>query len=414
MRPPEDVLVNGRSCSLQGVEPRTMLSDFIRDRLDLTGTHLGCEHGICGACTVSIDGEAARSCITLAHACAGAEITTIEGFDDDVLMAQLRRTFTEEHALQCGFCTPGVLVAARDLILRHPNADETVVRLEMSGNLCRCTGYMGIVNAIVRVLKERQEQGHVAFGQTRAAPILGPVGSRSFPTVNLTAPVPPTLLSAAGPAVADHTKSSAAASIKSARKPKGSLTNLDQSFTVDFPIAQVWAFFSQLEVVGRCLPGLSLEQLPDRNTLNILLRVRAGPISAEFDGLAQVQQNEATRSGQILSDALDRRSGTNAHGDIRYRLTSTNDGRSTRVDIDLGYVLSGPLAQFSRGAIAKDIARKLTEAFASNLRNRLLSGPDEQGQAGQEAGELNAAGLVWSVMVGRIKDFFARLLGRRH
>jgi carbon-monoxide dehydrogenase small subunit len=200
---------------------------------------------------------------------------------------------------------------------------------------------------------------------------------------------------------------------RSGRKPAGSLTNLAQVFTVDFPIEQVWAFFSQLEIVGRCLPGLSLEQSPGSPLLKILLRVRAGPIVAEFDGSAEVVQNEETRSGRILGDALDQRSGTNAHGDIRYQLTSVNEGRSTQVDIDLGYVLAGPLAQFSRGAIAKDIARKLTEAFAENLRSDLLNGTSASAHSSYAARELNAAGLVWSVIKSRTKDFLARLFGRR-
>ena len=114
------------------VTPRTHLADFLREHLLLTGTHIGCEHGICGACTVEIDGEIARSCITYAVACDGADVRTIEGFDDDALMARLRQAFTEEHALQCGYCTPGMLVAARDLVRRkhgavaggHPHRDE--------------------------------------------------------------------------------------------------------------------------------------------------------------------------------------------------------------------------------------------------------------------------------------------------
>ena len=147
--------VNGEPVAAE-VEPRLSLADFIRDRCRLTGTHLGCEHGVCGACTVLMNGEPMRSCITFAVAADGAEITTIEGFDDDEPMAQLRKTFHEHHALQCGYCTPGMLVAARDIVLRLPGADEARVRLELAGNLCRCTGYVGIVDAILAVLEERR------------------------------------------------------------------------------------------------------------------------------------------------------------------------------------------------------------------------------------------------------------------
>src|SRR5262249_18987324 len=143
--------VNGEPVQAE-VAPRTHLADFLREHLLLTGTHIGCEHGICGACTVEIDGEIARSCITYAVACDGARIRTIEGFEEDALMARLRQAFTEAHALQCGYCTPGMLIAARDLVRRKRGLTRAEIRTEMSGNLCRCTGYMGIVDAIERVM----------------------------------------------------------------------------------------------------------------------------------------------------------------------------------------------------------------------------------------------------------------------
>jgi aerobic carbon-monoxide dehydrogenase small subunit len=147
--------INGEDVTAN-VEPRLSLADFIRDHRRLTGTHLGCEHGVCGACTVLMNGEPVRSCITFAVVADGTEITTIEGFDDDDPMAQLRQAFHENHALQCGYCTPGMLVAARDIVVRLPDADEDRVRLELAGNLCRCTGYVGIVNAILAVLEQRR------------------------------------------------------------------------------------------------------------------------------------------------------------------------------------------------------------------------------------------------------------------
>ena len=149
------ITINGEPVTAE-VEPRMSLADFIRDQRRLTGTHIGCEHGVCGACTVLLNGEPVRSCITYAVMADGAEITTIEGFDDDEPMALLRKAFHENHALQCGYCTPGMLVAARDIVTRLPDADEARVRLELAGNLCRCTGYVGIVNAILAVLAERR------------------------------------------------------------------------------------------------------------------------------------------------------------------------------------------------------------------------------------------------------------------
>jgi carbon-monoxide dehydrogenase small subunit len=152
---PITLTVNGRRIEAD-VEPRTHLADFLRESQGLTGTNLGCEHGVCGACTIEIDGAPSRSCITYAVACDGAKVKTIEGFDDDPVMAQLRDAFTAEHALQCGYCTPGMLVTARDIVLRLPDADEARIRKELAGNLCRCTGYMGIVSAIQRVLTARR------------------------------------------------------------------------------------------------------------------------------------------------------------------------------------------------------------------------------------------------------------------
>jgi carbon-monoxide dehydrogenase small subunit len=141
------------------VEPRTNLADFLRETQGLTGTNIGCEQGVCGACTVQVDGAPARSCITPAIACAGAQVRTIEGFDDDALMNELRAAFSAEHALQCGYCTPGMLVTARDIVTRLPDADDARVRYELAGNLCRCTGYVGIVRAIRRVLDARRAAG---------------------------------------------------------------------------------------------------------------------------------------------------------------------------------------------------------------------------------------------------------------
>lgn len=161
MKKPISLTVNGRAVSAQ-VEPRMQLADFVRDELLLTGTHIGCEHGVCGACTLEIDGVPARSCITYAVACDAASVRTIEGFDDDAVMAELREAFSAEHALQCGYCTPGMLVTARDIVLRLPDADAARIREELAGNLCRCTGYIGIVRAVSRVLESRRRAARAA------------------------------------------------------------------------------------------------------------------------------------------------------------------------------------------------------------------------------------------------------------
>jgi 2-furoyl-CoA dehydrogenase 2Fe-2S iron sulfur subunit len=145
-----DVTVNGRRHQ-EVVEPRHLLSDFIRHRLGLTGTHVGCEHGVCGACTVRVDGAAVRSCLMLAAQVDGAEIVTVEGLAGTGELTPLQAAFHRHHALQCGFCTPGILIAADDLLSREPAPTREDIVDMLSGQLCRCTGYGPIVDAIAEV-----------------------------------------------------------------------------------------------------------------------------------------------------------------------------------------------------------------------------------------------------------------------
>ncbi|MEA3105150.1 (2Fe-2S)-binding protein [Caballeronia mineralivorans] len=162
-------LVINRETVNSTVSPRTHLADFLREQQMLCGTNIGCEQGVCGACTVMIDGVPARSCITPAIACAGSMVLSIEGFDDDATMNALRTAFSAEHALQCGYCTPGMLITALDIVTRLPGVDDDRVRLELSGNLCRCTGYAGIVRAIRRVLDAQREQTAAPIARATAA-----------------------------------------------------------------------------------------------------------------------------------------------------------------------------------------------------------------------------------------------------
>ena len=145
--------INGAAVADE-VPPRVSLADFLRERRNLTGTHLGCEHGVCGACTVLLDGEPARSCLMLAVACDERAVETIEGFAGDRVIATLRRTFHQHHALQCGYCTPAMLITARDLILRKRTGSEREIRDGLAGNICRCTGYTNIVAAIAEAAQE--------------------------------------------------------------------------------------------------------------------------------------------------------------------------------------------------------------------------------------------------------------------
>jgi aerobic-type carbon monoxide dehydrogenase small subunit (CoxS/CutS family) len=141
------------------VEPRMHLIDYLRDVLGLTGAHAGCEHGVCGACTVRVDGEIVRGCLTLAVQADGKRLDTIEGLTDSGELADLQGAFHRHNALQCGFCTPGMLMAAQDLVCEKPDASRDEIREYISGNYCRCTGYQAIVDAIEEVLEARRAGG---------------------------------------------------------------------------------------------------------------------------------------------------------------------------------------------------------------------------------------------------------------
>lgn len=139
------------------VEPRKTLADFLRDDLDLTGTHIGCEHGVCGACTVIVDGRAVRSCLMLAVQAAGSEVTTIEGLAPGSGLGTLQQAMWDSHSFQCGFCTPGFVMSATAYLSAHPDAGEQEIREALSGNICRCTGYQSIIDGVLLAAQRSRE-----------------------------------------------------------------------------------------------------------------------------------------------------------------------------------------------------------------------------------------------------------------
>ena len=152
-----NLTVNGEKVS-RAIEPRRNLVDFLREDLQLTGSHVGCEHGVCGACTLRVNGEIVRGCLMLAVQAEGAVVESIEGVSDSGEIAELQEAFHERNALQCGFCTPGMLLAAADLLNANPGAGRDQIREHISGNYCRCTGYQAIVDAIEAVGRKRSGQ----------------------------------------------------------------------------------------------------------------------------------------------------------------------------------------------------------------------------------------------------------------
>ncbi|KRP88914.1 carbon monoxide dehydrogenase [Bradyrhizobium yuanmingense] len=387
--------VNRRAVELHA-EPRTSLADFVRDRLDLTGTHLGCEHGVCGACTVLLDGVPARSCITYAAACEGADVTTIEGLDEDEITTELRAAFTREHALQCGYCTPGMLVSARDLVLRLPDADERQIRIGLSGNLCRCTGYVGIVRAVQSVIEARRAR-NVAPVADGGRTVLGPAGSGRAATArnelrparHAPAPAPE---SATPSSIPDFTPA----------------TMLDQRFTLPYPPAKVFAMFEDIAGIAACLPGVSLSSTPKPERVEGSIRVRLGPIAASFEGAARVERDPATLSGRIVGIGTDQRSHSATQGEIRYRLLPLEGGAATAVELSIGYTLTGMLAQVGRPGLVRDLAKRLVAEFAANL-DRHMSGASS-GQAAPA--ELSFWSIASDVLRARLTQIFRRAFGR--
>jgi carbon-monoxide dehydrogenase small subunit len=375
---PIALTVNGRRVQA-AVEPRTHLGDFLREQCRLTGTHLGCEHGVCGACTVLIDGAPSRSCITFAAQCDGQEVRSIEGFDDDAVMTALREAFSREHALQCGFCTPGMLIAARDLVLRIPDADERRIRVEMSGNLCRCTGYLGIVRAIHSVVQQRREGA--AAPAVAAAP-----AQAAFSTF--------------APA-----KAEAKAAAPAAAEPvsKKGWNRFEESFVVLRPPAETWRAFADLPAVASCLPGASLTE-HDGQTAKGKMTVKLGPIVAGFAGSAAIERDDASMTGTIRGAGADGGTGSRTRGEVMYRLAPESGGASTRVFVVVEYSLQGALAQFSRSSIAQDLGRRLVAEFAANLNARL--GGKSAGAAASTPASLDAGSLVWAWIVDRVRRLF--------
>ncbi len=374
--------INGTRLSAE-VEPRTHLGDFLRDSARLTGTHLGCEHGVCGACTVLLDGQPVRSCITFAVACEGRQVTTVEGYDGDEAMRRLREAFTRHHALQCGYCTPGMLATARDIVLRLPEADEARVRLELAGNLCRCTGYMGIVAAILDVLGQLRAEPDPQITRMRQALQAGRTEVPQGAAVPAIKPMPILVPARGGVAAAAPAAGAAPAQASASSRDNASEamsdaidpvalqggTAIDASFELPYAAEQVWAFMGDLPAVAACLPGASIDA-QDGDKLKGRIAIKFGPMSAAFVGAARLERDEARRRAVLRGAGQDSLSRSRAQGDIAYALEALGPQR-TRVAVDMRYSLQGPLAQFSRSGLVKDFVRRLVADFGRQVEARM-------------------------------------------
>ena len=363
--------VNGENCTVT-VPPRTQLAEVLRDHLDLTGTHLACEQGVCGACTVMMNGRPVRSCITYAHACDGAVIETIEGHRTDPVMDQLRDAFTRHHALQCGFCTPGMLATARDIVARFDTADEATIRHELSGNLCRCTGYVGIVGAISEVIATK------GAGGATSTPPAPRRNTRPF------APFEPVEVAAA------PTPSAPKGSVSS----EGGWTVVKRSFALPHAPDAVWALFRDPARVAPCIPGATVDSL-DAESFTGAVEIRFGPIRARFGGRGSYDNADAARAGTIRGQGDDKLGKSKVRGELRYAIAEGATPQVSRAEVELRFEIDGMLAQFNRPELVTGFVDYILAQFAANC-DAVLSG----GTVGP-AKRLSVLAMLWSVLKAR-------------
>lgn len=368
--------VNGRAVT-GTVEPRTQLSEFLRENLNLTGTHVGCEQGVCGACTILVDGKPQRSCISYGGDCDGGVVTTIEGFDDDPLMDELRNAFSRHHALQCGFCTPGMLVTARDIVVRYGESDPARIREELSGNICRCTGYVGIVEAIEEVSK----------GKTAQRKAVTPVVAAKA-TISRVIAVPPT---SEAPQKRGDVPSTAAAS--GTRK---GWSSIEQRLAVGFPPDVVWDRLSNIQEVSSCIPGAEITEL-DGERIKGRMNLALGPMKVAFNGDGTVALDAENRVGRLAGGGKDAGSGSTAEGEVEWRVLP-GEGTGSLIQVNLSWRLSGRLAQFNRAGLVQDVIQRLASIFVANLEASLKGGSPIL----QSVKPLGIWPLIWGVIKARI------------
>ncbi len=377
--------VNGRATTL-AVAPRTTLSDVLRDRLGLTGTHVGCEHGVCGMCTVLVDGEAARACLLFAVQCEGTEITTVEGLGSAGDQHPLQQAFSHHHALQCGFCTPGMLMSSYDL-LAGGTYDEATLAEDMSGVLCRCTGYRGILAAVADVAATHPE-GVPAPRAGVPAALVGRSGVAS-PGAGVESPEvgegPLAVTIPSGPPTVTVEVESALAS----------------------PVDDVWAVLADFERLAACLPGAEMTADLGDDRYRGAAKVTLGPVSLAFSGLAHVVEHDpSAHVMRVLAQGADR-GGSSTQAVIRLAAQARDDGGTTlRAGADV--YLSGRIAQFGR-ALAGDVSRRMFEQFAAAV--------DEAARTGEAPHPSSGPGpvrLVLAALRARLREVWrVRGVGRR-
>ncbi|TDV98737.1 carbon-monoxide dehydrogenase small subunit [Halomonas alkaliantarctica] len=363
------------------VSSRDILADVIREKFRLTGTHIGCDQGACGACTILIDGIPQRSCIAFAVDCDNTQITTIEGFDEDPTMQDLRSSFSKHHALQCGFCTSGMLVSARDIVLRLGETDESRIKMELAGNLCRCTGYTGIVDAVYSAAKGKQ-----------------PVGSAG-PAIELSK-VDDDQVTVENSSEAVEVEPR----VKQFEKSDDFPNSIHQSINVDLPPSEAWAVVRDLKTAASCIPGAEVVSLND-SEVSGKMNMALGPIRANFTGDGTYEINDENYEGWMTAGGRDAMTGSTVTGRITWSVKG--DGSSgSLIEVELAWKLTGALAQFGRGGIVTETVRRLATMFGENLEQLLREGSLSETR-NQSVGFRT---LIWPV----IKSLVAKIFTRNH
>ncbi|MBZ4015530.1 xanthine dehydrogenase family Fe-S subunit [Streptomyces purpurogeneiscleroticus] len=371
--------VNGTPAVLQ-LPARVTLSDALRDHLGLTGTHVGCEHGVCGMCTVLVNGEAARACLLFAVQLDGADIVTVEGLGRPDDLHPLQEAFGRNHALQCGFCTPGFLMSSYDLLANKPEVTEEELPEELSGVICRCTGYRNILAAV----------GEAHRAHPEGIPVPGNCGRRALVG-----------RSGQGGNASDGQEDNAgtAASLtKDIVLPSGDPTIAVEITTgIEVSEEKIWRVLDDIHLLARCLPGAELTDDLGDNRYAGRARVSVGPIKLAFHGLAHiVEHDRAAGRLRVLAQGQDT-GGAQTQADITLRTEPTQTG--TAMHADAKVYLTGRIAQFGR-ALAGDVSRRMFEQFADAVAGAAASGQAPSGPVKAPS----AMSLVLAPLLDRLKQ----------
>jgi carbon-monoxide dehydrogenase small subunit len=397
---PTRLTVNGTPVEL-ALPARVTLADALRDRLGLTGTHIGCEHGVCGMCTVLADGTAVRSCLMLACQADGAEITTVEGLGSPAELHPLQESFGRHHALQCGFCTPGFLLSAYDLLAHHPSVPPQDLPAELSGVICRCTGYRNIVAAVAAVA-----DGYRPSGDGPALPPPLNCAPRLLPGPATTSFVSGTVGGDAPPANSDAPAASGGHPEEIVLPAEEPTAIVELTRRIPVPLAAVTAVLADTELLARCLPGAELTADLGDDWYEGRARVTLGPVRLSFTGVARVAERGERRI-RVLAQGGDPASGQ-AQADITLSAASGSgpgDDAVTELAAGARLYLTGRIASFGR-SLSGDVAAQMFTQFATAIE-RAASG--DRTRAARPAGAL---GLIAAVLRARLRAALAAAFGR--